>query len=168
MHYTVTPATLLKEGDYLYIRDGWREIFAITEDSGIRLENGLTICRSELHDQEFSTERLDEWQTAGWSFDYDPSTRFVGATHKKGGKQSLLEMKHPTADTRNYFGSLIACLLNSPTKKENAKKVVMMPLTSCALCTLIRYELSASCSVTQNILKDTTIVDPSCPLTDAP
>lgn len=52
-----------------------------------------------------------EFQDDGWVFIYDEDTRFIGAHHKEGGKQSVCEIRHPYQG--HDFGRALAYLLNT-------------------------------------------------------
>lgn len=39
-------------------------------------------------------QRLIEMRRQGWCFTFDEATRFVGAVHTRGGKQSIIEIRN--------------------------------------------------------------------------
>lgn len=53
-----------------------------------------------------------EFLKQGWEFEYDPATRFVGANHPKGGKQSICEVVIKQPYARDEFGFALADFLN--------------------------------------------------------
>jgi hypothetical protein len=55
-------------------------------------------------------EIVAEYRKNGWSFEYEPGTRYVGLNHPQGGKQSVCEIRSFNVDK---FGHAIAGLLNS-------------------------------------------------------
>lgn len=59
---------------------------------------------------EFGAEKVQEYRDNGWIFKYEPETRFVGAYHPQGGKQSICELRNGFAD--DAFGFAIAAHLN--------------------------------------------------------
>jgi hypothetical protein len=65
------------------------------------LRNALAQCR---------TAKIQEYRDNGWIFRYEPETRFVGAYHPQGGKQSICELRNGYAD--DVFGLTIAACLN--------------------------------------------------------
>ena len=54
--------------------------------------------------------KVEEYRERGWVFHYDDDTRFVGASHPKGGKQSICELKNSL--NNSDFGHAIAKYLN--------------------------------------------------------
>lgn len=56
------------------------------------------------------TAKVQEYRDNGWVFIYEPKTRFVGASHPHGGKQSICELRSGFAD--DDFGFAIAKYLN--------------------------------------------------------
>ncbi|MCK9386067.1 MAG: hypothetical protein M0Q15_15770 [Nevskia sp.] len=56
------------------------------------------------------TAKVQEYRNNGWVFKYEPETRFVGACHPQGGKQSICELRNGFAD--DDFGFAIAKYLN--------------------------------------------------------
>jgi len=54
--------------------------------------------------------------TQGWSFEYEPETRYIGLSHPRGGKQSICEIQND-----DKFGYAIAAALNNavyPTAED--------------------------------------------------
>lgn len=45
----------------------------------------MEICKTELR------KMLQD----GWVISYEPDTRFIGASHPRGGRQSICEIRHP-------------------------------------------------------------------------
>jgi len=56
------------------------------------------------------TAKVQEYRDNGWVFEYCDSTRFVGAYHPNGGKQSICELKNNFDNSA--FGHAIAKYLN--------------------------------------------------------
>ena len=56
------------------------------------------------------TAKVQEYRDGGWIFDYDDATRFVGASHPKGGSQSICELRNSFCNSE--FGHAIAKYLN--------------------------------------------------------
>lgn len=58
---------------------------------------------------------IEEYQKNGWVFEYEFGTKFIGAYHPNGGKQSICELiNHIEPDA---FGIAIAEFLNKKTEK---------------------------------------------------
>lgn len=55
--------------------------------------------------------KVKGYKDNGWEFKYNPSTKYVSAEHKNGGKQSVCEVKNGFDD--KAFGHFIADCLNS-------------------------------------------------------
>jgi len=61
--------------------------------------------------------KIQEYRHSGWTFDYDNSTKFIGATHKQGGKQSTCVVGSRYGEG---FGNEIVSLMNdSPYYNPN-------------------------------------------------
>lgn len=55
-------------------------------------------------------DTIKNYQNNGWVFEYEPKTKFIGAYHPSGGKQSICELvNHFESDA---FGTAIAEFLN--------------------------------------------------------
>ena len=54
--------------------------------------------------------KLIEYRKNGWVFRYDASTKFIGAYHPNGGKQSICELNNVFGN--DDFGFIIENLLN--------------------------------------------------------
>jgi hypothetical protein len=50
----------------------------------------------------------------GWLFTYSPATRYIGAQHAHGGRESVAEMRltGPDFHARDEFGAYLAAALN--------------------------------------------------------
>ena len=53
---------------------------------------------------------VEEYQKDGWVFKYESGTKFIGAYHPNGGKQSICELVNHIES--NAFGITIAEFLN--------------------------------------------------------
>jgi hypothetical protein len=47
-----------------------------------------------------------DYIAAGWTFAYEPGTKFIGASHDRGGRQSIAEVVHPYQP--HEFGEFLA------------------------------------------------------------
>ena len=56
-------------------------------------------------------DAIKEYKENGWLFTYCPSTKFVGAEHPKGGRQSICELTN--GFDNDAFGYFIANSLNA-------------------------------------------------------
>lgn len=63
-------------------------------------------------------EALREMLADGWTLDYSADTGFVGLSHPRGGKQSLLEICKGRRD--QGIGEFIVAALSAPVKREAA------------------------------------------------
>lgn len=60
---------------------------------------------------------IEKYQDNGWVFKYEPGTKFIGAYHPSGGKQSICELvNHFEPDA---FGTAIAEFLNKKARAAN-------------------------------------------------
>ena len=65
---------------------------------------------ASLSDAVLGAAKVQEYRDNGWVFKYDPETRFVGAYHPQGGKQSICELRNGFGD--DAFGFAIAAHMN--------------------------------------------------------
>jgi hypothetical protein len=60
---------------------------------------------------------LLDFLQSGWVFSYDPSTRFIGAYHPNGGKQSICEIR--SRFDNDNIGNDIVQLINKQKENNN-------------------------------------------------
>ena len=60
-------------------------------------------------------EKIKELLDSGWTFSYEPETRFVGANHPHGGRKSICEVGVPSISGfgQHDFGHAISYFLNN-------------------------------------------------------
>ena len=66
----------------------------------------------------YELPKVEQLLKKGWTFEYSPSTRFIGAKHPKGGQFSVLEIGASYSFDDEEVGYAIANLLNNALSKE--------------------------------------------------
>ena len=79
-------------------------------------------------------EKIKELLNSGWTFSYEPETRFVGANHPKGGRKSICEVGVPSVSGfgQHDFGHAISYFLNNID--EMMQKPTQHKPRNCAKC----------------------------------
>jgi hypothetical protein len=108
-----SPASLGKLYDFIdvwgYARFNFGQSIASKQLSGMSSAEPVLLS---LNDDGLVAGYL----TQGWSFEYEPETRYIGLSHPRGGKQSICEIQND-----DKFGYAIAAALNNavyPTAED--------------------------------------------------